>query len=447
MTTPFVLLALLLPTAANDGAVDYLRDVKPLLTKRCYACHGALKQKADLRLDTAVSIREGGFSGPAVEPGKSDESLLIDAVTGNLGIVMPPEGEPLNEAEIATIRQWIDGGAAAPDDEKPQKSPRDHWAFQAPKRPDVPEVANRAWVRNPIDAFLAAEHETRGLTPRPEADRATLLRRVSLDLTGLAPSRDELHAFLNDQSDDAYENLVDRLLASPRYGERWGRHWMDVWRYSDWYGYQAEVRHSQPHIWRWRDWIVESLNADKGYDRMVVAMLAADEAAPGDTDAARATGYLVRNWFKFNRNVWLQETVDHSAKAFLGITLACARCHDHKYDPISQADYYRVRAVLRAARHPHRPRAGAGRHDEGRPGSRLRRPRRPADVPVRAGGRPQAGEGPAAGARPAPPLRRHPAGRAGGLAAVGVLSRLAAARPGAVDRRGRRGHRQGPRHA
>ena len=140
--------------------------------------------------------------------------------------------------------------------------------------------------------------------------------------------------------------MVDRLLASPQYGERWGRHWMDVWRYSDWYGLGAEVRNSQPHIWHWRDWIIESLNADKGYDRMVLEMLAADEAAPDDPDALRATGFLARNWFKFNRNTWLEDTVEHTAKAFLGLTLNCAHCHDHKYDPIAQADYYRFRAFF-----------------------------------------------------------------------------------------------------
>ncbi len=151
---------------------------------------------------------------------------------------------------------------------------------------------------------------------------------------------------LADESEDAYERVVDRLLASPQYGERWGRHWMDVWRYSDWDGYGAEVRESQPHIWRWRDWIIESLNADKPYDEMVREMLAADEVAPGDPDTLRASGFLVRNWYKFNRNVWLEATVEHTSKAFLGITLNCARCHDHMYDPILQTDYYQFRAFF-----------------------------------------------------------------------------------------------------
>src|SRR5262249_31305839 len=161
------------------------------------------------------------------------------------------------------------------------------------------------------DAFLAAEHERCGLRPAPPADKEVLLRRVYLDLIGLTPTRQELRDFLADPSDEAYERVVDRLLSGPRYGERWGRHWMDIWRYSDWAGFGAEVRESQPHIWRWRDWIVASLNEDKGYDRMVVEMLAGDELAPEDPATLRATGYLVRNWYKFNRNVWLQNTIDH----------------------------------------------------------------------------------------------------------------------------------------
>ena len=167
-----------------------------------------------------------------------------------------------------------------------------------------------------------------------------------LDLIGIPPTPDELHAFLKDTSPDAYEKVVDRLLASPMYGERWGRHWMDVWRYSDPFGNGEEYRYSQRHVWRWRDWIIESLNADKGYDRMILEMLAGDEVAPGDRDTLRATGYLARNWYKFNRTAWIQDTVEYTAAGFLGITLRCARCHDHKYDPISQADYYRFRAVF-----------------------------------------------------------------------------------------------------
>jgi hypothetical protein len=337
-------------SSGKSAAVDYLRDVKPLLSKHCYACHGALKQKARLRLDTAAMLRKGGDSGPAITAGQSDESLITDALTGREGWKMPPEGEgsPLSVQEIGTVRAWIDLGAKAPADERPQKDPRDHWAFQSPVRPAVPRVSrtHAGWVRNPIDAFLAEKHEQKGLVPALPAAPGELIRRVYLDLIGLAPSPEDVRRFVANPSDQAYAELVDRLLASPQYGERWGRHWMDVWRYSDWDGFGTEIRESQPHIWRWRDWIVESLNADRGYDRMITLMLAADEAEPADPRALRATGFLVRNWYKFSRNIWLDATVEHTSKAFLGLTLNCARCHDHKYDPIAQADYYRFRAFF-----------------------------------------------------------------------------------------------------
>ncbi|HQR09245.1 MAG TPA: DUF1549 and DUF1553 domain-containing protein [Gemmatales bacterium] len=213
-------------------------------------------------------------------------------------------------------------------------------------RPTVPVMSPGELVRQPIDAFIIAERQAQNLTPRPEASPEVLLRRLYLDLTGLPPTMEERTAFLSDSSPDAYEKLVDRLLASPRYAERWARHWMDIWRYSDWAGYGAEIRESQPHIWHWRDWIVDSLHDDKGYDQMVREMLAGDEIAPEDDKTIRATGFLVRNWFKFNRNVWLDNTVEHTAKAFLGMTVNCARCHDHMYDPIRQDDYYSFRAFF-----------------------------------------------------------------------------------------------------
>ena len=218
--------------------------------------------------------------------------------------------------------------------------------FEVVQRPAVPEVKNRAWVRNPIDAFIAAEHEALGVKPRPEATKPVLLRRLYIDLIGLPPTPEELHAFLKDTSVDAYEKVVDRLLASPHYGERWGRHWMDVWRYSDWAGYGPQVRDSKPHIWRWRDWIVDSLNEDRGYDRMILEMLAGDELAPEDTNALAATGYLVRTYKLLSREKWMQDTVEHTFMAFQGMTLGCAKCHDHMYDPILQTDYYQVRAIF-----------------------------------------------------------------------------------------------------
>lgn len=221
--------------------------------------------------------------------------------------------------------------------------------FEAVQRPTVPVINKPQFtIRNPIDAFIAKEHQARGLKPRPEASKEVLLRRVYLDLIGLAPTPEELRAFLADKSPDAYEKVVNKLLASPRYGERWARHWMDVWRYSDWTGYQGVPRDSKPHIWRWRDWIIESLNADKGYDRMVIEMLAADELAPTDESALRATGFLVRNFKSLSRERWLEDTIGHTFQAFQGVTMNCAKCHDHMYDPISQREYYEVRSIFEA---------------------------------------------------------------------------------------------------
>src|SRR5262249_41759127 len=218
--------------------------------------------------------------------------------------------------------------------------------FEPVTRPAVPVVQSKPWVRNPVDAFVAAEQEAMGLKPRPEASKEVLLRRVYLDLIGLPPTPEELHAFREDTSPTAFEKVVDRLLDSPRYGERWGRHWMDVWRYSDWAGWGSQIRDSQPHIWRWRDWIIEALNEDKAYDRMILEMLAGDELAPDDPKALAATGYLVRNFKLLSREKWLQDTVEHTFMAFQGITIGCAKCHDHMYDPILQTDYYHVRAIF-----------------------------------------------------------------------------------------------------
>ena len=220
--------------------------------------------------------------------------------------------------------------------------------FAQVTRPPVPAVAGQSLVRNPIDAFVAEERDKRRLAPRPPASKQVLLRRVYLDLIGLSPTPKEQAEFEEDRSAQAYEKVVDRLLADARYGERWGRHWMDVWRYSDWAGWSGgnQIRDSQPHIWRWRDWIIESLNEDKGYDRMVKEMLAADEIAPADPNALRATGYLVRNFKLLSREQWLDDTIKHTSQAFLGVTLGCAKCHDHKYDPILQSEYYQVRAIF-----------------------------------------------------------------------------------------------------
>lgn len=338
---------------------DYLKKIKPLLKTKCLSCHGALKQSSGFRVDTAQFLQKGGESGAGFEPGKAEDSLLMGVLTGDAGFKMPPEdsGKPLTADELELIRNWINSGAKAPHDEKAETDPRQFWSYQQPQKPVVPQVKNKKWGRNEIDAFLAAEHEKQGLVPRPPAAPAVLLRRLYLDLIGLPPTRNELDSFLSNPSDAAYEEHVDRLLNSKQYGERWGRHWMDVWRYSDWYGSRGnnEIRYSQRHIWRWRDWIVESVNNDKPYDRMILEMLAGDELEPTNPDVVRATGFLGRNWYKFDRNVWLYETVEQTSVAFLGLTMKCARCHEHKYDPLEQVDYYRFRAFFE----PHNVRTDA----------------------------------------------------------------------------------------
>ncbi|MGZ0172579.1 MAG: DUF1553 domain-containing protein [Planctomycetales bacterium] len=330
--------------------VDYVSEVKPLFVAHCVACHGPARQKGGLRLDTAAAIKVGGESGAALSLSEPQESLLLQVLTGKAGFSMPPEGEgePLSKAEVTIIAEWIKAGAHSPADEKPLTDPRDYWSYQPVSRPDVPDDATDDWSRSPIDAFIRQKHQQHNLQPVSDASPDLLLRRVYLDLIGLPPTRKELHAFLADPSDAAYAAIVDDLLSRPQYGERWGRHWMDVWRYSDWYGSRAinEMRYSQRHIWKWRNWIIESLNEDTGYDQMVREMLAADEIAPTDIDTLRATGFLGRNWYKFDRNVWLFETVEQTSQAFLGLTLRCCRCHDHKYDPISQLDYYQFRAFF-----------------------------------------------------------------------------------------------------
>jgi hypothetical protein len=326
---------------------DYLREIRPILKERCFACHGGLKQEGSLRVDTAAAVRAGGDSGAAVEIGKAAESLLIVRVSASdEEDRMPPEGQPLTAEEIAKLTAWINGGAKAPVGEEPEPDPRKHWAFQLPQRSEVPRVGDPLWQQNPIDVFLAAERKRLGLRPVAPVEKSLLLRRVYLDLIGLPPTRAQQQAFLKDKRTDAYLRVVDQLLASPHYGERWGRHWMDVWRYSDSYGLGKQLRYSQKHIWHWRDWIIESLNDDKGYDRMVIEMLSADEIAPTDHDTLRATGFLARNYFLFNRTTWLDNTIEHTSKAFLGLTINCTKCHDHKYDPISQKDYYRMRAIF-----------------------------------------------------------------------------------------------------
>src|SRR5262245_34563434 len=342
----------------DSRTVDYVQDVKPIFTKHCTACHGGEKQKSGLRLDTVALARRGGDSGPAIEPGKSGESLLIQAVTGAEGVAaMPPKGEPpLANDEIALLKLWIDQGAKAPADEGatgPVKG-ANHWAFRAVVRPDAPPVVNQTWLRNALDAFVLARLEKEGLHPSPEADRVTLIRRVSFDLLGLPPTVEEVDAFLADTRPDAYAILVDRLLSSPHYGERWGRHWLDLARYADSNGFTRDFARS---IWKYRDWVIENINNDKPFDQFAIEQIAGDMLPDATIDQRIATGFHRNTLFNEEggtdpeqfRVESVVDRVNTTGVAFLGLTVGCAQCHEHKYDPISQREYYQLYAFLNNA--------------------------------------------------------------------------------------------------
>jgi len=342
-------------TPAHKGALaEYFG---PFLVKKlndCRTCHLPVQpDQEDEKPHNSFGSRLKAIRKELGKAGKTNDlAACLDAL----------EGKDSDGDGVSNLNELLAGRFPGDPDDKPTAGEIDiadkkraafrkfrsyPWRpFQVVKQPPVPLVKNAAWVRNPIDAFIAAEHEERGLKARPEASRAILVRRVYLDLIGLPPTREELAAALADRSEDWYEKVVDGLLASPRHGERWGRHWMDVWRYSDWHAFGNDIRFSQPHIWRWRDWIVDSVNDDKGYDRMIVEMLAGDELAPDDPQVVRATGYLARNYNILDRNVWMQDAVNHTFQGFLGLTINCARCHDHMYDPLSQKEYYQVRAIF-----------------------------------------------------------------------------------------------------
>ena len=342
-----VTLAVALPAAP----VDYVKDVKPVLAQHCYRCHGSSQQKSGLRADTAAFLRTGGDSGPAFEPGKGAASLLLQTVLGTHDDIarMPYKKKPLADAEIAILRAWVDQGAPAPAGEEPEKYV--HWAFVAPVRVDPPKSALPAWSRNAVDAFVLARLTKEKIAPSPEADRITLLRRVSLDLIGLPPTPAEVAAFLADRAPDAYDRVVTRLLASPHYGERWARPWLDVARYADSNGYSIDAPRQ---IWKYRDWVVAALNRDLPYDQFVIEQLGGDLLPNATVDQKVATG--------FNRNTQINQEggidpeqfriesvmdrVSTFGTAFLGLTVGCAQCHDHKFDPIKQRDYYQLFAIF-----------------------------------------------------------------------------------------------------
>ncbi len=343
-----------LPPAATTE-VDFARDIAPLLKRNCQGCHGAAMQQSGFRLDDGVAALKGGYSGASILPGKSEASPLVHRIAGAKGVpAMPPAGKRLTASEVGLIRAWIDQGAKFPvtATSKTMSAKPKHWAFEPITKPATPAVANSAWVRSPIDAFVLAKLESKKIQPSKEADRRTLLRRLSFDLTGLPPTAEEVAAFEADQRPDAYERQVDRLLALPQFGEKWARGWLDQARYADSDGYEKDwVR---PYAFRWRDWVIQAINDDLPFDRFVIDQLAGD-LVPGATVEQRvATGFnrhtltnreggIDDAQFRFESTVDRANTV---STVFLGLSMGCAQCHDHKYDPISQKDYYSLFAFF-----------------------------------------------------------------------------------------------------
>ncbi len=363
-----------LPPAAS-GPVDFARDIQPLFAAKCYSCHGAEKQKGGLRLDIKAAALEGGVNGKVFLPGKSAESRLVHALAG-LGEsgIMPPKEKPLTPAEIGKVRAWIDAGANWPDDGKLAEKKSDHWAYQPVKRPAVPQLrgsdgavrkgsngnqrSNTPTLQHsahPIDAFIRARLAKEKLTPSPEADRPTLIRRLSLDLLGLPPRPEEVRAFVNDKSPDAYEKLVDRLLASPHFGERWARHWLDLARYADSDGYEKD--RPRPFAYTYRDWVIAAINSDLPFDQFSIQQLAGD-LLPNATHAQKvATGFHRQTLTNTEGGTDQEEfrckavvdRVTTTATVWLGSTMGCCECHSHKYDPFTQREFYSLFAFFNNA--------------------------------------------------------------------------------------------------
>lgn len=347
-----------------EAIEQFERTVRPILAERCQSCHGSKTEWASLRLDSRAKILEGGESGPAIVAGNASLSELISRVSSDdPDIRMPPpgEGDPLSAAEIQALTHWIDQGAAWPASVDPASDPmqaaQDHWAFQPISNPAPPAVQDEAWIRQPVDRFILRRLESQGLKPSPPADRRTLIRRATYDLTGLPPTPDQVAQFVADRSDDAYPQLIERLLASPAYGEKWGRHWLDVARYSDTKGYvYGREDRFFVHSAIYRDWVVKAFNDDMPYDRFLLLQMAADQAAPEDPTAAAAMGFITlgRRFLGVLPDI-IDDRIDVVTRGTMGLTVSCARCHDHKFDPIPTADYYSLYGVFHNSAEVTRP--------------------------------------------------------------------------------------------
>src|SRR5262245_48132752 len=352
-------LALAAPALADPPAAElrfFETRVRPILSEHCIGCHGKDKQKSELRLDSGDAVRKGGASGePAVLPGEPDKSLLIRAVRHADGVAAMPPKKTLAERDVADLARWVKAGAVYPAATNVARADDKHWAFVPPADPPLPVVKDADWVKSPIDGFILAGLEARGLRPAAAADRRTLIRRVTFDLTGLPPSPDDVEAYVSDNSPEAFIRVVDRLLASSAYGERWGRHWLDLARYADSNGLDENVAYG--NAWRYRDYVVAAFNADKPYDRFIAEQIAGDLLPSSDLATRHerliATGFLALgpkvlaevDEKKMELDI-VDEQIDTLSQALMGVTLGCARCHDHKFDPLSQEDYYAMAGVF-----------------------------------------------------------------------------------------------------
>ena len=334
-----------------------------ILNTHCVSCHGPSQQLSGLRLDARSSLLEGGYSGPAIIPGNSNDSALVHRlISEREGYRMPMGAPPLTGLQIDTLRTWIDRGAPWQEEasvpakaDAPSAEGQEHWSFQPVVRPAIPPLRNRSWARSPIDAFVLSRLEAEGISPSREASKEALFRRVNLDLTGLLPTRQEQNIFLLDNRPDAYEHVVDRLLASPHYGEKWARYWLDLARYADSDGYEKDLL--RPHAWRWRQWVIDALNRDLPYDRFTIEQIGGDLLPDASQEQKVATGFLRSGLLNREAGVprgqvRFEEVVDQTntvATVWLGLTMGCAQCHDHKYDPTSQKQYYQFLAFFNEA--------------------------------------------------------------------------------------------------
>ena len=360
------------PPAPDPAAVDFFeKEVRPLLVEKCLACHGGKKTHGGLSLTSRAALLEGGDSGPVVVPGKPAESLLIKAIEYTGKLKMPPSSGKLPAKEIELLTRWVKQGAVWPDSGKASGSfeanekQRHWWAYQPVKPVSIPDVKSHAWPRSDLDRFILADLEKHSLAPSPPADRRTLLRRATFDLTGLPPTPEAVEAFVHNDSPDAYEKVVDRLLASPAYGQHWARHWLDVVRYADYHDGNPKARNPtcEPlEAYRYRDWVVRAFNRDLPFDDFIRHQIAGDLMPPPDgkqpyADGLIATTFLVNGaWDRGDADKekmvsdMVDDQIDTVGKAFLGLTLGCARCHDHKFDPVSQSDYYALAGIFYSTR-------------------------------------------------------------------------------------------------